>query len=158
MTATAIAHILHVLFSVVWVGGMFFAYVVVRPALPALLEPPGRLAFWRRVLGRFFVWVGVAVAVILLSGYWVGFSRFGAMAHFPTYVHVMHGLGWVMAALFVVLLLAGYRPMCRALDAGDTAAAARGLAVIRRLVALNLAIGLVVIAVAVGGGYGLLAG
>jgi uncharacterized membrane protein len=32
--ASAVANALHVLAAVVWVGGMFFAYVILRPVLP----------------------------------------------------------------------------------------------------------------------------
>lgn len=34
---------LHVLSVVIWVGGMFFAYMVLRPVAAAQLEPPVRL-------------------------------------------------------------------------------------------------------------------
>ena len=44
---------LHSLSAVLWVGGMFFAHQVLRPAVAAL-EPGPRLTLWSRVLGRFF--------------------------------------------------------------------------------------------------------
>ena len=44
---------IHVLSAVVWVGGMFFALLVLRPAVGPL-EPAVRLALWRRVFARFF--------------------------------------------------------------------------------------------------------
>jgi hypothetical protein len=47
---------LHTLAAVVWVGGMFFAYNVLRPSTGPL-EPAERLALWQRVLSRFFPWV-----------------------------------------------------------------------------------------------------
>ena len=42
---------LHVLAAVVWVGGMFFAYMVLRPSA-GLLVAPARVALWQRVFGR----------------------------------------------------------------------------------------------------------
>ena len=38
---------LHLLSAVIWVGGMFFAYMVLRPAAATLLEPPQRLPLRR---------------------------------------------------------------------------------------------------------------
>ena len=38
-----LAYAVHVLFAVLWVGGMAFAILALRPAL-AVLEPPQRLA------------------------------------------------------------------------------------------------------------------
>lgn len=35
---------LHVLSAVVWVGGMFFAWMALRPVAASLLEPPPRVA------------------------------------------------------------------------------------------------------------------
>ena len=47
---SAIANALHVLAVVVWVGGMFFAYVILRPAI-GCIEPAGeRLKLCARVL------------------------------------------------------------------------------------------------------------
>ena len=34
---------LHVLAAVIWVGGMFFAWIVLRPVAASQLEPPARL-------------------------------------------------------------------------------------------------------------------
>ncbi|HEY6898714.1 MAG TPA: hypothetical protein VI279_15765, partial [Rhodocyclaceae bacterium] len=56
---------LHVASVVVWVGGMFFAYMCLRPAAVELLEPPQRLRLWLGVFDRFFRWVWLAVALIL---------------------------------------------------------------------------------------------
>ena len=63
-----IARWLHVLGVTVWVGGMFFAYMALRPAAAQVLDPPQRLPLWSETLGRFFRWVWVAVALILASG------------------------------------------------------------------------------------------
>ena len=60
--------ILHALSAVVWVGGMFFAHQVLRPAA-ASLEPGPRLILWSHVLGRFFAWVFAAIVLLLRSRY-----------------------------------------------------------------------------------------
>ena len=72
----SLAVALHALAAVIWVGGMFFAYVVLRPSV-AELAAPERLLLWRRVLGRFFTWVLGCIAVLLLSGYHMVFAGFG---------------------------------------------------------------------------------
>src|SRR3546814_14209903 len=41
----------HILASILWVGGMIFAYCFLQPAAPAL-EPPHRLQLMRGVLGN----------------------------------------------------------------------------------------------------------
>ena len=62
-----IALILHIFSAVVWVGGMFFALFVLRPAT-AGLEPGPRLDLWLRVFERFFAWVFAAIVLLLASG------------------------------------------------------------------------------------------
>ena len=51
----SIAISLHALAAMVWVGGMFFAYMALRPVAAKILEPAVRLALWSRTLTRFFV-------------------------------------------------------------------------------------------------------
>jgi uncharacterized membrane protein len=41
--------LLHLLSIVVWVGGMFFAYVVLRPSAAEILQPPERLRLWKGI-------------------------------------------------------------------------------------------------------------
>ena len=60
--------VVHVLGAIVWVGGMFFAYVVLRP-VAGEMEPGPRLVLWRGVFRRFFPWVWASVLGLLLSGY-----------------------------------------------------------------------------------------
>ncbi len=152
----SIGNLLHVLFAVIWVGGMFFAYVILRPVAAATLEPPERLMLWRRVLAKFFVWVWKSVVIVLLTGYWLGFGLFRSMGDWPTHVHVMHGLGLIMALLFLVVFFLPFNQLRRAVDTQDWQRGAEALANVRRLVGINLVIGLVVVAVASGGRLGLL--
>ena len=59
--------LIHLLAALIWVGGMFFAYVVLRPAAVEALEPPQRLRLWDAAFRRFFVWVWGAVVVLPAS-------------------------------------------------------------------------------------------
>src|SRR5260370_120821 len=61
------ALVLHALAAVVWVGGMFFAHQVLRPAAAAL-DPRPRLLLWSRGLGRFFACVIAPILLVLAAG------------------------------------------------------------------------------------------
>src|SRR5262245_4145002 len=98
MTVTLLVA-LHVIAAVIWVGGMFFAYMVLRPSAGPL-EASARLALWHRVLGRFFPWVWASIVVLLVSGYAMLFLRFGGFQTAPVYVNVMQLTGIVMMLLF----------------------------------------------------------
>ena len=54
---------IHILAVLVWVGGMFFAYVILRPSAVITLQPPERLCLWDAVFKRFFGWVWVAICL-----------------------------------------------------------------------------------------------
>src|SRR5580658_8282207 len=99
---------LHLLAAIFWVGGMAFAYWVLRPTAGPL-EPSVRLALWRRVFGIFLPWVGVAIVVLLGSGYAMMAFYFGGFAAAPTYVNVMQGLGILMVLLYLHLFFAPWK-------------------------------------------------
>ncbi|SRR5260221_9623813 len=142
----------HILAALTWVGGMLFAHVVLRPAtLP--LEPPVRLALWRRVLARFFPLVWVAIAALLLSGYALVFEGFGGFRGAGLHIHLMQGIGLLMMLLFLHLFFAPWRRFQRAVDAADFAAAGRQLGQIRLIVTINLVLGLITIIIGSTGRY-----
>ena len=148
--ATAVS--LHILAAIVWIGGMFFAIVVLRPAAGGL-EPPQRLALWRRTFGLFFAWVWLALALLAGTGYWMIFAGFDGFAHLPLHVNLMHGIFWLMALIYLHLWFAPYKRFKAALDAGETAQAAASLHQIRWIVTANLALGLVVAVIGASGRY-----
>ena len=137
--------LLHVLATVVWVGGMFFAHQCLRPAAIATLEPPLRLALWRGVFGRFFPWIWGAVIVLLLSGQTMT-AQMGGMAAVPLHVHVMVGIGYLMAVIYAYLYFVPYVALKRSVAAGDWPSAGAALNRIRVLVGTNLTLGLANIA------------
>ena len=144
---------LHLLAVVIWVGGMFFAYLVLRPVAAAQLEPPQRLPLWAGVFGRFFPWVWVCIATILATGLWMIFAVFGGMGAVGLYVHAMLGLGILMMLIFMHVFFAPYGRLKRAVAAQDWPAGGKALAQIRLLVGINTLIGLLTIAIAAGGRY-----
>ena len=134
---------LHVVSDVVWVGGMFLAYMAVRPAAAEVLDPPQRLKLWTAIFRRFFPWVWAAVTLILVSG----FAMLSQLAAIPAYIIGMAVIGIVMSAIFMHLYFAPFGRLKRAVAAEDWKAGGAALNQIRLLVAVNLTLGLVNIAV-----------
>ena len=147
-----IAITLHMLAAVIWVGGMFFAYMVLRPAALEL-EAPQRLVLWSRTFSNFFPWVWGAVVVLPATGYWMITNVFGGFSQIGVYVHVMQAIGIVMILIFLHLYFAPYRRLRRAVAASDFATAGKQLTQIRMMVAVNLTLGLVTVIVAAAGAY-----
>ena len=148
MTVFSLAYTLHVLAALVWVGGMFFAWMILRPAAVAALEGPARLTLWVNVFQRFFVWVWVAVLILPISGVGLLHLRFNGFETAPRYVQVMMGLYVVMTALFIRIQALKLPELRTAVAAQDWTAGAAALGQIRRLVGVNLLVGLLVVAVA----------
>lgn len=148
MTSFTLLYTLHVLAATVWVGGMFFAWMVLRPAAVAVLQAPERLTLWADVFRRFFVWVWVAVLVLPLSGIGMWHMRFGPLESAPRYVHIMAGLYLVMLALFLRIQLLQLPVLKRAVETKRWPDGGAVLGQIRRLVGINLVLGLLVIALA----------
>jgi uncharacterized membrane protein len=149
----SIAITLHLLAVVIWVGGMFFAYMALRPVAATLLEPPLRMPLWVRTFRRFFPWVWAAVILLPATGYWMIFNVFGGFQALALYIHVMQGVGWLMIAVFLHVFFAPYRRLTAAVAAGDFAAAGRHLGQIRKLIGFNLLLGLALTAIASSGRY-----
>ena len=148
-----IAITLHLLAAVVWVGGMFFAWMALRPVAASLLEPPLRLPLWSQVFARFFPWVWTAVLMLLASGYWMVFRVFGGFHSLALYIQLMQGIGLAMMAIFLHIFFAPYRRLRRAVSTQDWPAAGRALGQIRRLIGINLILGLAVIGITSSGRY-----
>ncbi len=136
----------HLLSIVIWVGGMFFAYVVLRPSAVEVLQPPERLRLWDRVFSRFFNWVWASVAIVLASGLYM-IHLLGGFAHLPLYINLMLLLGSVMMLIFVYVFFKCYVPFKQLVGKQDWPKAGAMLATIRKLVAVNVTLGLLTIAV-----------
>ena len=134
----------HILCAVLWVGGMAFALLVLRPSL-AVLEPPQRMALHQQVFRRFFLIVWHAMPLILVTGYLMLFVQRGGMANALWNIHVMLLFGVIMAVVFVAMFFGPYRRF-RATPNAPT------LDTIRKLISVNLVLGLLVVLVATFGG------
>ncbi len=150
----AIAITVHLLGVIVWVGGMFFAHVVLRVALNELVEPPERLPLMLRVFDRFFPWVWLSVLTILASGYWMLFSVYQTETTF--WLSFMSAVGTLMAAIFVFIYAIPYHQLSSALKTHDMPKAVAAISLIRQLILTNLSLGLLVTVVSLLGKNGLI--
>ena len=162
MRLYALMVFLHVLAVTVWVGGMFLMHFAVRPVAVAQLPPPQRLPLLADILGRFFGWVTAAVLLVLATGlamiFGIGAAAGAAEAGKGAFgegmrlahgsVHLMFAIGLAMSLIFAFIRLVPYPRLRSALAAQQLPVAAGHLDLIRRLVALNLVLGIVTIAAA----------
>jgi uncharacterized membrane protein len=132
----------HILSAVVWVGGMFYALVVLRPAL-GVLDAGVRLQMHMLTLKRFFLVVWHAMPLMLLTGWgMIGLAGWD-MGHLPWYVNTMQGLALVMAGIFLFTFFGPFRRLRRAIRPGPEL-----LDRIRLAITVNLALGVVIVVVA----------
>ncbi len=145
---------LHVLGAVLWVGGMAFALLALRPALAGLEAPAARLAVQEGALRRFFLIVWHAMPALLLTGGALMFFWYGGFRGSGWHIHAMFTTGLVMAAVFAALFFGPWRRFRAARRRGDLPAAAADAEKVRRLVTVNFALGLLTVAVAAWGRFG----
>ncbi len=144
MSVFALVKIIHLLSAVLWVGGMFFAYVVLRPSM-SVLDPPQRLLLHTQVFRRFFLIVWHAMPLLILTGLGMIFGFLGGMEHQTPAVHAMLALGLLMSAVYLMMFFGPYKRFRRTTDRATMISA---LDSIRKLIGLNLVLGLLTIVVA----------
>ena len=90
-----------------------------------------------------------AIAVLWLSGLWVFLVVMGGKA--GPHVHAMMGLALIMTLVFSLIVFLPLRRMERALAVEERSTAASAFAWIRRLMGLNLVLGLTTVVIAAAG-------
>lgn len=140
--------LIHLLAALIWVGGMFFAYVVLRPAAVEVLDPPHRVRLWNAVFRRFFGWVWGAVATVLVSGLYMIYLH-GGIAHTASYIHAMLVLGLAMMVIYGYVFFFCYVPFSMHVRKERWKEAGEMLGEIRKLIAVNLSLGLLIVCVVV---------
>lgn len=136
---------LHILGVVVWVGGMAFVMLCLRPAMQ-FLPPAQRLTLVRGALARFFPLVWVALGCIGVSG--VAMLLRVGMAQAPGAWHIMILTGLVMGGVFISIWFGPWRRFSAAVAAEDWATGAAELNRIRQRVSFNLHLGVATVAIA----------
>jgi uncharacterized membrane protein len=147
-----IALTLHLLAATVWVGGLSFAFVGLRPAT-AELDAAHRVKMWSDALGAFAPWTWAAIAILLATGFWMIFRLPEGMKGAGMHVHLMLGLGLLMMAMQGHLQFAPLRRLRRAVAGSHWADAGKALGQVRVFIAMQLVLGLAVVAIASGGRY-----
>ncbi|WP_428492768.1 CopD family protein [Rhodopila sp.] len=143
MTVFAGLKMLHLLCAVLWVGGMFFAFVVLQPSLK-VIEAPQRMLLHTQVFKKFFLIVWHVMPAIIITGFAM-LPYVGGMPGAPWQVHAMLALGLLMAAVFLAMYLGPYRRFRRTTDRARMASC---LSRIRTLIGVNLVMGLIAVIVA----------
>ncbi len=143
---------LHLLSAVIWIGGMFFAYMCLRPVAAAQLEPSVRLTLWVGTFGKFFPYVWTSIILLPLTGYVMMFKLFGGFDA-PIYIHLMNGTGIVMILIYLHVFFAPYRRLRQAVLQQDWPTGGKKLGQIRKLVGFNMTLGIITVLIAGGGRY-----
>ncbi|MDP9970343.1 putative membrane protein [Variovorax paradoxus] len=139
---------IHLLAAAFWVGGMATLHFAVRPAAVATLEPPLRLRTMAAVLRRFFVGVDAAVTLLFVTGVAMILLAGGFRAvHWR--IEAMMGIALVMAGIYVYIRASVFKALRRAVEESAWPVAAGRLDMVRKLVSLNLALGVAVLGVAI---------
>jgi len=141
---------IHLLAAAFWVGGMATLHFAVRPAAVATLEPPLRLRTMAAALRRFFVGVDAAVTLLFVTGVAM-ILLMGGFRGVHWRVEAMMSIAIVMAGIYVYIRASVFRTLRRAVDESAWPVAAGRLDMVRKLVSLNLVLGVVVFGVAIVG-------
>ena len=142
--------LLHVLATIVWIGGMVFSHFFLRPAVMSL-EVAERVRLMHEVLRRFFNAVSVAVLVTLVTGLWMigrvakQLVQSGAGFSMPLSWTLMAGLGILMMLIFAHIRFALFKRLSMAVQTMDWDAGSVSLASIRTWVAVNLGLGVLIV-------------
>lgn len=142
--------LIHLLAVLAWVGGMFFAYVILRPAALEALDVPQRLRLWDAVLQRFFKWVWIAAGILLVSGLYMIYLH-GGVIRVSHNVHIMLVLGIVMMTIYAYVFFVCYIPFSLLVTKQKWKEAGERLITIRKLVGLNLILGILNVCIAKSG-------
>jgi len=142
---------LHGMAATAWVGGIFFAYMALRPAVNATLEPAQRLQLWQSAYSHFLPLVWVMIGLLLATGYTDFFLRFNGFDNNALYLKLMHGIGLLMILLFCYLYFVLYRRFSLAVSKGDMPAAASIMTRIRPVMVINLSLGMLITAIGIAG-------
>jgi uncharacterized membrane protein len=98
MDDVTLARALHVLFVVLWIGGVAFVTTVALPAVRRLKAPSERVRFFNEIEQRFAFQARISTVVVGLTGFYMVY-RFNLWDRFR------YGEYWWMDAMVIVWLL-----------------------------------------------------
>lgn len=136
--------LIHLFAVLIWVGGMFFAYIMLRPVAVKALQQPERLRLLSTVLLRFFNWAWVAIGILLVTGFFLIY-RYGGIVHLARHNHIMLASGLAMMVIHGYVFFVCYVPFSVLVAKKRWEEAEKRLGIMRKLVVLNLLLGLLTI-------------
>lgn len=143
---------IHLACAIVWMGGMAFMLLALRPAALATMEAQPRARLMVAVMQRFFLAVCVAIVGLLATGGHLYTSTFRASKAVmgagvvPLGWDVMAGVGVLMFLVFGHIYFAGFKKFKRAVAAAEWPVAAKAAGQIHTLVMTNFCLGWLAIA------------
>lgn len=144
--------LIHLVAGILWMGGMAFMLIALRPAAIAVLQPPERVMLMVGAMRRFFAVVGVSIVALLFSGTPMYTTLFRATREatgqggVPLGWNLMLGLGLLMMLIFGHLFFVGFARLKRAAAAQDWSLAGQAALQVHRLVITNFLLGWIAIA------------
>jgi uncharacterized membrane protein len=146
-----ITKLIHLVAAILWLGGMAFMLLALRPAAIAVLQPPERLQLQGAVMQRFFTVVGISIVALLATGphlYATAFRAARAVSgqgSVPLGWNLMAVIGLLMVLIFGHLFFVGFARFKRAVAAKDWPLAGKAALLIHRLVIVNFVLGWIAI-------------
>jgi|SRR6516164_7232028 len=98
MDDVTIARAIHVVFVVLWIGGVGFVTTVLLPAIRSLKAPGERMAFFHAIERRFFWQARISTALVGLTGLYL-------LARLDLWDRFRYGTYWWMHAMVAMWLL-----------------------------------------------------
>ncbi len=147
-----IVKLIHLIGGILWMGGMTFMLLALRPAATGLLQSPERLMLMGAVWKRFFPIVLVSIVALFTTGtnlYTTTFRAIKAatgMGSVPTGWNIMLVAGLLMMAIFAYIYWVAFAKFKRAMVALDWPVAGKAAAQINSATLVNFALGWVAIA------------
>jgi uncharacterized membrane protein len=144
--------LIHLAAAILWMGGMAFILLALRPAAIALLQPIERLMLMGAVWKRFFPVVLVSIVALFATGTNLYTTLFRAVkaasghGAVPLGWNVMLVLGLLMMVIFGHIYFAGYAKFKRAVAVQDWPLASKAAAQVHALIVTNFVLGWLAIA------------
>lgn len=147
-----LAKLIHLVAAILWMGGMAFMILALRPAAVARLQPPDRLELMGAIWKRFFAIVMVSIVALFATGATLYATAFRAVkaasgeGAVPLGWNVMVVLGLLMMALFGHIYFVGFARFKRAVRLQDWPMSGKAAAQIHTFMFTNFVLGWLAIA------------
>jgi uncharacterized membrane protein len=144
--------LIHLVAAILWMGGMAFMLLALRPAAIALLQLPERLMLMGAVWKRFFPIILVSIVALFTTGTNLYTTTFRAIkaatgqGTVPLGWNLMLVLGLLMMAIFAYIFWVAYTKFKRAMAVQDWPLAANAAAQVHVCMVINFTLGWLAIA------------